>query len=242
MLRGLMGKPAAKEVVAIVPARGGSKGLPRKNLRVIGGQPLVAHSLLAGRGASSVSATYLSTEDDEIAAVGEACGAIVIRRPAELASDTAQNDAVMRHALEVIRASGSNPEVAVLLQPTSPLRRPSDIDNCVALFLEKKPRTVVSVCPVDHHPGKVVTIRDGLLEPFTNDHDMEARRQDLPEVFRQNGAIYVVGVDDFLSNGRFYARPCLGYAMDRRDSIDVDDEFDLGLADAVFQARSRAGG
>lgn len=234
-----MGVRTSKPVVAIVPARGGSKGLLRKNLRLVAGQPLVAHSLLAGLGASSVSATYLSTDDDEIAALGDACGATVIRRPPELASDTVQNDAVMRHALEVIRHSGADPDIAVLLQPTSPLRRAIDIDKCVALFRHGAPRSVVSICPVDHHPGKAVTIRDGLLEPFTNDHDMEARRQELPEVFRQNGAIYVVGVEDFLANGRFYARPCLGYVMDRRDSIDIDDEVDLNLTEALFAARSK---
>ncbi len=122
------------DVVAIIPARGGSKGLLRKNLRIVGGLPLVAHSILAGLESSRVDATYVSTEDEEIAAVALQHRARLIKRPAELAPDTVQNNAVLRHALHAIRSDGHHPKTLVLLQPTSPFRRASHVDAALELF------------------------------------------------------------------------------------------------------------
>jgi len=223
--------------VAIVPARGGSKGLPRKNLRTVGGVPLVVRAVDAARAAATVDAVWVSTEDAEIAAVAREAGAEVVDRPPPLATDDAQGDAVLRHALEHLRGLGWQPAVAVLLQPTSPLRRAADIDGCIALFHERRAASVFSLCAAEHHPGKAVVLRDGRVEPFTNERDLEARRQDMAEIYRQNGAVYVVRVADFLTGGRLYRRPCFGYVMDRRDSIDIDDETDLRIAEVLLAAR-----
>jgi CMP-N-acetylneuraminic acid synthetase len=227
-------------VVAVVPARGGSKRLARKNLRLLGGVPLLVHTVRAALAARRVDGLYVSTEDREIARVAAAAGAAVIDRPAELSADAAQGDAVLRHALERMRQLGQAPEIAVLLQPTSPLRRAADIDACVRLFEEQRAGSVFSVCAVDHHPGKAVLVRDGRVEPFTTEQDMEARRQDMVDVYRQNGAVYVVGVADFLASGKLYRRPCRAHIMDRRDSIDIDDELDLQLAEMLLTAREAA--
>lgn len=229
--------PAAPRVVAVIPARGGSKRLPRKNLMPLAGIPLVAHAVRAALDATRVDGVYVSTEDGEIAGVARQAGAEVIARPPQLATDTAQGHDVLRHVLEQLGAGGRPPAIAVLLQPTSPLRRGSDIDACLRAFEDTEARSAFSVCAVDHHPGKCVVLKDGLIEPFTNDFDMEARHQDLAPVYRQNGAIYVVGVADFLSGGSLYRRPCAGYVMDRRDSIDIDDLLDLQLAEVVLAAR-----
>ncbi len=226
--------------VAVVPARGGSKGLPRKNLRTVGGVPLVVRAVDAAREARTVDAVWVSTEDTEIAAVAREAGAEVVERPAALATDTAQGDAVLRHALEHLRGLGQEPMVAVLLQPTSPLRRAADIDGCVELFHERRAASVFSLCAAEHHPGKAVVLRDGRVEPFTNERDLEARRQDMAEAWRQNGAVYVVGVGEFLAGGRLYRRPCFGYVMDRRDSIDIDDEVDISIAEVLLAARGDA--
>lgn len=225
--------------VAIVPARGGSKGILRKNLQPLAGKPLVAWSIAAGLGARLVDATYVSTEDAEIAGVAAAAGARVIARPSELASDTAQNDAVMRQALDAIRAEGHAPDTVVLLQPTSPLRHAKHVDGCIEAYRRAGAASAMSVCAVDYHPGKAVVLAGGLIEPFTSDHDMEARRQDLVRAYRQNGAIYVVGVADFLAHGRLYRRPCAAYEMDRALSIDIDEPLDLKLAEMLM---SKAGG
>jgi CMP-N,N'-diacetyllegionaminic acid synthase len=227
------------ETVAIVPARGGSKGLVRKNLRQIAGTSLVARAIQAGIGAARVDAIYVSTEDQEIAQEARRQGADVIERPAKLATDTAQNNAVLHHALQTIGEQGHKPKILVLLQPTSPFRQASHIDEALDLFTRTRAASVISVCEVDHHPGKAVQLADGLLEPFTNDRDMEARRQDMTRVYRQNGAIYITYVDDFLESDRLFRRPCQGYVMDRRDSIDIDDEFDLQFAEFIARTPLR---
>lgn len=218
-------------VVAVIPARGGSKRLPGKNLRLVGGVSLLERAIAAAQGANRIDAACVSTDDPEIAALARSQGASVIDRPPALATDQAQNDAVVRHALETL--AGTAPAVVVLLQPTSPLRNARHVDECLALFLGSDAPSAMSLCPVTHHPGKYVRLDQGLIEPFTTDAEMEARHQDLPPVFRQNGAIYAVRTGAFLEAGRFYLRPCLGYLMTPEESIDVDDDLDLAIADAL---------
>lgn len=221
-------------VVAVIPARRGSKGLPLKNLRLLGGRPLLVHSIEAAQAASTINAVVVSTEDDEIAAVAEAHRAIVVKRPPELASDTAQNNGVVRH---VLSAFPGKFRTLVLLQPTSPLRTAADIDSCVEPVVKGTARSAMTITEVDHHPGKTVVLIDDLIEPFTTDADMEAQRQALREVYRQNGAVYAVGVEDFLDEDRFYLRPCHGVVVPRERSIDIDDELDLALAELTLQRR-----
>jgi len=222
-------------ILAVVPARRGSKGLPLKNLRLLGGVPLIVHSIRAGLEARLVDTVVVSTEDDEIAAVAAAHGAQVIRRPLALASDTAQNHDVVRHVLESLPQSY---RAVVLLQPTSPLRTGADIDACLTPLLAGEARSTMTVTEVEHHPGKSVCLEDGLVVPFTNDADMEARRQTMREVYRQNGAVYAVGVEDFLREGRFYLRPCRASIMSAEASVDIDREVDLSLADLLLRRRS----
>lgn len=219
--------------LAVIPARRGSKGLPLKNMRVLDGLPLVVHSIRAARGATLLDAFVVSTEDDEIAAIAEAEGAVVVRRPVALAADTAQNNPVVRHALE---SQARDFAFVVLLQPTSPLRRAEHIDASVRLVLDGA-RSAMTVTAVEHHPGKTLSLEGGLVTPFTSDADMEARRQDLPVLYRQNGAVYAVGVEDFLREDRFYLPPCRAVIMSAEESIDIDSAIDLQLAEHVFQQR-----
>lgn len=223
-------------MLAVIPARRGSKGLPLKNLRLLGGVPLVVHSIRAAQAARLLDAFVVSTEDDEIADVAAAHGATVVRRPAELAGDTTQNNDVVRHA---IAAQPRPYGVVVLLQPTSPLRRPEHIDACVRPLLDGAARSAMTVTEVADHPGKTVYLREGMVVPFTSDADMEARRQNLPEVYRQNGAVYAVGVDDFLRENRFYLSPCHASIVPAEDSIDIDREIDLMLAEILLERRAR---
>jgi CMP-N,N'-diacetyllegionaminic acid synthase len=222
-------------VVAVIPARRGSKGLPLKNLRPLGGVPLIVHSIRAAQNAASVDAVVVSTEDDEIAAVASQHGALVVKRPHELATDTAQNNAVVKHVLD---ERGQSDRVVVLLQPTSPLRTAAQIDACVTPLLAGSFRSAMTITAVDDHPGKMVVIGNGLVEPFTNDADMEARRQTLKEVFRQTGAVYAVGVKDFLEHDRFYLRPCHAVVVPAADSIDIDSDMQLMLAELMLQKRN----
>lgn len=223
-------------VVAVIPARRGSQGLALKNLRLLNGLPLLVHSIRAATSARSVDTVIVSTEDDEIAAVAESNGATVIRRPAELATNTAQNNGVVRHVLE---SRNLIDRVVVLLQPTSPLRMTADIDACVLPVLSGEAKSAMTITAVDHHPWKAVVIENGSIEPFTSDADMEARRQTMREVFRQNGAVYAIGARDFIDHDRFYLRPCRGVIVPADRSIDIDSEVQLQLAELILQNRSK---
>lgn len=224
---------AGTGVIAVIPARRGSKGLPLKNLRLLQGVPLVAHSIRGALAAALVDAVVVSTEDDEIAAVAADYGAVVVKRPPELATDTAQNNAVVTHVLES-RARADR--MVVLLQPTSPLRTGAQIDACIAAIRDGA-KSAMTITAAEHHPGKAVIVDNGLIEPFTNDADMEAQRQSLREVYRQNGAVYAIGVPDFLAHDRFYLRPCRGVIVPAEDSIDIDSEMDLALAELMLARR-----
>lgn len=223
-------------VVAVIPARRGSQGLPLKNLRLLDGVPLIVHSIRAALGAKLVDTVIVSTEDDEIAQIAAASGATVVRRPAELATSTAQNNGVVRH---VLQSRHMTDRIVVLLQPTSPLRSSGDIEACVSPILTGEVRSAMTVTAVDHHPGKTVVIDQGLVEPFTTDADMEARRQTMREVFRQNGAVYAIGTRDFLAHDRFYLRPCRGVLVPAERSIDIDSEIQLMLAELILQRRTK---
>ncbi|WP_033068651.1 cytidylyltransferase domain-containing protein [Thalassospira australica] len=233
---------ASIKTVAIVPARGGSKGVLRKNLRDLCGKPLVSYSIQAGLDASLVDAVYVSTENEEIAEIAKKSAAGLIPRPQELASDTAQNDAVIANALEWLNATGIYPDNLVLLQPTSPLRTAKHIDECLEAFNIAGAASAMSVCHVYHHPGKCLVINDLGIQPFTNDYDMEARRQDMDDVYQQNGAVYVVKTEVFRKRRCFYCRPCIPYLMERRVSIDIDNEIDLKIAElTLLQDRETVG-
>jgi CMP-N-acetylneuraminic acid synthetase len=220
-------------ICAIVPARGGSKGVPRKNLRAVGGRTLVARAIESARGASLVDRVIVSTDDEEIARVARQEGAEVpFLRPASLASDEAPAQPVLVHAVAGIEAAGGLVDTVVLLQPTSPLRRALHVNEAVHLFLHSGVDSVVSVCEVEHNPYWMYRMEGECLRPFTPDHELNrARRQDLPTFYRPNGAIYVMSrkllMEDHLVIGNA-PRP---YLMSRRDSIDIDDELDLELAE-----------
>ncbi|MFV3077877.1 cytidylyltransferase domain-containing protein [Niveispirillum fermenti] len=221
-------------VLAVVPARGGSKGLPRKNILPLAGRPLIQHSIAAGRGCPLVTECVVSTEDEEIAGIARQAGAEVMHRPAELATDLVPTHLVVRHVLEKLRDKGRDWDVVVLLQPTSPLRTAAHLTACLEMFLPSAARSVVSVCPAEHHPYKDLRIADGWLTPLFSREALETPRQQLPAAFRPNGAIFAVRVADFLEYGAFYVDPALPFVMDARDSIDIDSLGDLRRAEAVL--------
>ena len=226
---------AAKGVFAVIPARGGSKGLARKNVRALAGVPLVVHTIRAAQGAKSIDRFVVSTEDAEIAAAARAAGAEVLARPAELAADTVRNNDVVRHA---IGAAGAGLAYVALLQPTSPLRTGRDIDACLVPLLAGEARSVMTVTLAEHHPAKAVRIDNGFVVPYGGDLEaMEARRQDLPAAYRQNGAVYALAAGDFLREDRFYLPPCKAHAMSAESSLDIDAEMDLAIAEQVIARR-----
>lgn len=214
-------------VLGLIPARGGSKGIPRKNLVPVAGKPLLAWTVEAARNAAELTRAVVSTDDDEIAA---SAGVEVLRRPAELAGDDTPMAAVVRHA-----ADSLSPDVIVLLQPTSPLRRGEHIDQAVRQLRESGADAVVSVVEVPHayRPESLMDVVDGRVVP----RGVVSTRHDKTLVFARNGPAVLVLRADRLSDD-LYAGDCRPYVMDERDSLDVDTPFDLELADLLLRSRS----
>ena len=228
------------EVIAIIPARGGSKGLPRKNLRSLAGKPLIAYSILAARECSQISRCIVSTEDPEIKQLSLEYGAEVIDRPADLATDLALSADVVRHVLETLSGTGHQPEYFVLLQPTSPLRTSRHIQQCLQAFLASSAACAISVTETEHHPYKDFNLDQGFLHPLFGAEYLSQPRQRLPAVYRQNGAIYVMKSRAFLEHNGFFVEPALPYIMENKDSIDIDSGFDLLVAELLLKSRLHA--
>ena len=225
--------------VAIITARGGPKGLPRKNLLDLAGRPLICHTIAAALGCKSVHGVYVSTEDAEIAAVATTAGAVVIERPKALARDDSSSREVCLHALDWLETRGEGAESFVLLQPTSPLRTSDHIARCISDFELRSYGCAISVCEAEHHPARFLKIGgDGLLSPWSSRELLNVPRQSLPKVYRQNGAIYLIRTRDFRDRAEgFFLAPAMPFVMRPEDSIDIDTALDFELARTVMEAR-----
>jgi CMP-N-acetylneuraminic acid synthetase len=220
------------EVLALVPARGGSRAIPRKNLAPLGGRPLLAWTLDAARASATVTWLVVSTDDDEIAGVARKHGADVLRRPPELGTDETPMADVIAHALEELGAI----DTLVLLQPTSPFRRAEHVDGAVRLLHETGADSVVTVVEVPHRyrPGSLLALDGDRLVRLADDRT--TRRQDKPAVYARNGpAVLALRADRI--GGDLYAGDSRGYVMEPRDSVDVDTPFDLELAEFLLAAQ-----
>lgn len=227
--------PLGGPVLAVITARGGSKGLPRKNLLPCAGQPLIAWTITAALQAQCVGRTIVSTDDPEIARASEAAGADVpFLRPAELADDRASSLDVLRHAI----AQCPGYSDVLLLQPTSPLRDSRDIDAAYAQMQQAGAPSCVSLCEVSQSPWLMVGMEaDGRIAPLLPEPAAGLRRQDLPPAYRLNGAIYLARTDWFLQGGRLVGEETVGYRMPEDRSIDIDTQADLDIADHLLRQR-----
>jgi CMP-N-acetylneuraminic acid synthetase len=214
------------EVLGLIPARGGSKGIPRKNLAPLAGKSLIAWTVEAAHGAEKLTRVVVSTDDDEIAGAAEAD---VLHRPAELAEDDTPMIEVVRHAIDELA-----PEIVVVLQPTSPLRRSEHIDGAVLLLLQTDADCAVSVVEVPHRysPEALMDLVDGRLVPRGAVHTRQAKES----VYARNGPAVLALRADRLGD-ELYDGDCRAYVMDQRSSLDVDTPFDLELAELLLRAR-----
>jgi CMP-N-acetylneuraminic acid synthetase len=227
------------QVLAVVPARGGSKGVPRKNLRLVAGRPLLAYTADAVRASSRVTRAIVSTDDDEIARAARELGLEVpFMRPAELAADDTPMQPVLQHAVRAMAAAGFVADVVVLLQPTSPLRRGAHIDAAVDLLESTGADSVVSVVLVPHqfNPVSVMTLDGDRLVPFLPGPQV-LRRQDKPRVFARNGPAVAAIRCAVLERGSLYGDDPRALLMTPEESLDVDSPADLEYLELVL-ARS----
>lgn len=224
--------------VAIITARGGSKGLPGKNIRPLAGKPMIAYSIEAALNSGVCDACFVTTEDPAIKAVSLRFGAEVIDRPSALATDGATSDAVVVHALGELERRGLKPEAFILLQPTSPLRTAEHIRAAAQILATEKVGSVVGVTTVEHHPYKDFVVRGDILEPLFDWKSLGLPRQSLPEVFRQNGAIYAVRTVDFVRECTFFVAPVSAFRMTAESSVDVDTAFDFETCERILEVKN----
>jgi CMP-N,N'-diacetyllegionaminic acid synthase len=225
---------------AIIPARGGSKGIPGKNLRPVAGKPLIAWTVETALAATLLDRVIVSTESLEIADVASRYGAEVpFMRPAELAQDdTPGIEPVLHAALWLEENEGYRPDLIMLLQPTSPLRVPEDIDRAIELIQEKSADAIVSVTPAEAHPYWMKQIDgSGRMTDFIKLDQPIDRRQDLPEVYVLNGAIYLARYEVLVKQKTFYTDNTLSLVMPVERSLDIDTPWDLYLADLILRDR-----
>ena len=226
-------------VLGVIPARGGSKGLPDKNLRVVAGRSLLAHAVEVARASRRLTRVVLSTDDPAIARAGEALGVEVpFMRPADLAADDSPMLPVLQHAVRTLAEGGFAPDAVVLLQPTSPLRRAEHVDAAIEMLERTGADSVVSVVEVPHrfNPVSVLSLHGDRLRPQAAG-PLVTRRQDKPRVFARNGPAVLAVRTHVLAGGSLYGDDSRGMVMSARESLDIDDAWDLEVAELMLSKR-----
>ena len=228
-----------KRILALIPARGGSKGLPGKNTLSFHRKPLIAHSISQAFKSKYLDKVMVSTDSEKIAGVSRKHGACVpFLRPKSLASSKSNMSDVVIHALNYLSRKGEEHDLILLLQPTSPLRVSGDIDKAIELYFVKKASAVVSVCPCEHHPWLSATLKQDLkIEKLLG--KVHKNRQELPQYYRLNGAVFLIGVDIFKKAKTFLIKNSYAYVMPAERSVDIDSRLDFEFAELLAKKNYR---
>lgn len=228
----------SSNIVAIITARGGSKTVPRKNIRLLSGKPLIYYTIKEAQTSKYVHRVLVSTEDREIAEITKGYGAEVVPRPVELAQDDTPSLPVFRQVIKYLEdVEDSHPDVVVLLQPTSPLRTAEDIDGAIEKFLHTNCDSIVSVCEAEHPPQWMYILEGDRLKPIIGGREKVTRRQDAPKVYRLNGAIYVTRSNVIIKQNTVVGHNTGAYIMPLERSIDIDTELDFRLTELLMRER-----
>lgn len=220
-----------QKILAIIPARGGSKGLPRKNIKKLGDKPLIAWSIESAKSCELVDRVILSSEDSEIIEVAKHYGCDVpFIRPPELSDDFTSTNKVIEHALEQIPGF----DWVMILQPTSPFRNSFDISECLKKSIDNN-TSCVSACPTTENPSYMFFEQNGEFAPVMGWKYLSKRRQDFPPFIIPNGAIYACRIDDFLKHKTFYFPGMVFYTMPEERSIDIDTQMDWDSAESYLK-------
>ncbi len=224
-------------VLGLIPARGGSKGIPRKNIVDVGGKPLIAWTIEAARAADGLERVVVSTDDEEIASVARQYGAEVpFLRPAGLAKDDSASMDVVLHAMNWLESEEDySADYLMLLQPTSPLRKKADIEGAIRLAEENEAKSVVSLCLCGKHPYWTRAVdAEGRIFLFLQDGQSITRRQDLPEAYNLNGAIFLARWEVLAEKKSWDTDATYAWVMNKERSLDIDELLELHIADLIL--------
>lgn len=228
-----------RSFLGIIPARGGSKRLPNKNILMLNDKPLIAYSIEAGKKCSYLDELMVTTDSEKIKKIAEKFGANVpFLRPKYLATDTTSNFDTVKHTIEFYKnILNKTFDYFVLLQPTSPLRSTSNINEAIEFLIKKRADAVISISKMEHNPLKSNTIPDNLsLKNFQPEHVKNKRMQDLETYYRENGAIYIVDIDRFIQEKNFFINDNIyGYIMKQEKSVDIDTKLDFLIAETILK-------
>jgi len=224
-----------KTFLAIIPARGGSKRLPNKNILNLNGKPLIAYSIEAALQSKYINNVVVSSDSDSILNIAKSFKAQTIKRPDYLATDTAKSFDAIKHTIENMPQY----DYIVLLQPTSPLRDANNIDQAINLLEQKNADAIISVSAMEHSPLWANTLDDSLsMKGFLKDEILNKRSQDLETYYRLNGAIYITKTDKLLKEETFFLKDNIfAYIMSRENSIDIDEDIDFQLAKIILDKK-----
>lgn len=228
------------KILGIIPARGGSKGIPGKNIKLLADKPLIAWTIEAALDSHGLDRIIVSTDDEMIAKLSLEWGAEVpFLRPASLAEDSSPTMDVVLHALDHMELKENFcPDYILLLQPTSPLRTSQDIDNALEKASRHNADAVVSICIANPHPYLAKRLSEGgTIADFISQEKIYTRRQELPPAYALNGAIYLNRRSSLLQEKTFLPEGTYGYVMPDERSIDIDNPWDFHLADLIMRAR-----
>jgi CMP-N,N'-diacetyllegionaminic acid synthase len=228
------------KTLAVIPARGGSKGVPRKNIALLAGRPLIWYTIEAALQSRCIDRVVVSTEDEEIACAARECGAEIVRRPAELAADDTPTLPVLQHAVgHLENVESCHVDTVVVLQPTSPLRIVGDVDRAVEKLRETGCDSVVSVCELEHPLEWVLTLDGDRVRLISEAWQKATRRQDARKAYRPNGAVYVTRRDVVMTDNAILGQDTRAIVMPFERSVDVDTELDMRLAELILGDRGK---
>jgi len=226
-----MHKEKKQKILGIIPARGKSKTVPKKNIKNLAGKPLISYTIEHASRSKYIKKVIVSTDDEQIASVSQSYGAQVVIRPPDLARDSSPIIDTIFHVAKSLRVDNDF-EIIVLLQPTSPLRKTTDIDNAIELFIKNDCTSVISVCDNRKLYWSLI-LKNGYLIPFLKKEYLAMRRQKLPKLFIPNGAIFISTLHDLYRKKSFYTGKVIPYIMPIERSIDIDTLVDFMLVENI---------
>ncbi|MBZ5751976.1 acylneuraminate cytidylyltransferase family protein [Metabacillus rhizolycopersici] len=229
-----------QKIIALIPARGGSKTIPYKNIKSFYGKPLIAWTIEVAKQVTEIDRIIVSTDDDQIAEVARQYGAEIMKREIHLALDDSMPIDVIKNVLMKLRSEGNDAKYMLYLEPTSPLRTSSDLQQCIKLLTDQTNfyKSIASYCEADLNPHRAWRLNKNIPEVFIKGADPWLPRQKLPKAYQLNGAVYGFSIDSILNGAQtILPQPTGSIIMQKENSIDIDDEVDFILAELLLKRR-----